>query len=196
MKNEPADGRNDNMAKVCINEKTAARQRWIEKGLLERMEKCRFEDITVTDLCQQLDLSRRSFYRYFRDMEDVLDSLMHHTFQDMVITDSCLTVAELEKYYDFWFRHRSLLNALAHSGMYSKITEYAMGYSNRESLKRHLPAQDPGMDLSQETNLFVITGLASLMISWHSDGFQKTPHQMACIAHRMLSEPLLIHTQT
>ena len=72
MKNEPADGRNDDMAKVCINEKTAARQRWIEKGLLERMEKCRFEDITVTDLCQQLDLSRRSFYRYFRDMEDVV----------------------------------------------------------------------------------------------------------------------------
>ena len=193
MKNEPADGRNDDMAKVCINEKTAARQRWIEKGLLERMEKCRFEDITVTDLCQQLDLSRRSFYRYFRDMEDVLDSLMHHTFQDMAITDTGLTVGELEKYYDFWLRHKALLNALARSDMRSKIAEYAMRYSNEESLKKYLIPHDPGLDLSREMNLFVTSGLSSLIISWHAEGFQKTPHQMACIAYRMLSEPLLIH---
>lgn len=196
MKIESADSRKDTMAKVCTNEKTAARQRWIENGLLERMEKCRFEDITVTDLCQHLNLSRRSFYRYFRDMEDVLDSLMDHTFQDMVITDTGITVAELEKYYEFWFRHKALLNALAHSGMYSKITEYAMQYANEESLKKHLPAHGPGADLSREINLFVISGLASLMISWHAGGFQKTPRQMASIAYRMLSEPLLIHTQT
>jgi hypothetical protein len=64
---------------------------------------------------------------------------------------------------------------------------------DEESLKKYLPVHDLGMDLSREMNLFVISGLSSLMISWHADGFQKTPHQMAGIAYRMLSEPLLIH---
>lgn len=182
------------MAKTCTTEKTALRQRWIEKGLLDLMQERKFEDVAVTDLCQYLELPRRSFYRYFRDMDDVLDSLMHHTFQDMVIADTGLTVAELQKYYEFWFCQRPLLNALAHSGMHSKITEYAMRYANEESLKKHLPVNDPGVNLSREMNLFVISGLASLMISWHADGFQKTPEQMACISYRMLSEPLLIHT--
>ena len=183
------------MAKVCTSEKTSGRQRWIENCLLDRMEKCKFEEITVTDLCQQLNLSRRSFYRYFRDMEDVLDSLLNHTFQDMAIADTGLTVLELEKYYDFWFRRRTLLDALARSGMYSKITEYAMRYANEESLKKYLPVNDSAMDLSREINRFVVSGLASLMISWHADGFQKTPHQMASIAYRMLSEPLLLLAQ-
>ena len=61
------------MAKTCTTEKTAARQRWIENGLLELMLEKRFEDISVTELCDHLSLSRRSFYRYFSDLGDVLD---------------------------------------------------------------------------------------------------------------------------
>ena len=181
------------MAKTCMTEKTAARQRWIENGLLELMQKHKFEDITVTDLCLHLQLPRRSFYRYFRDMGDVLDCLMNHTFQDMAITDAGLTVAELEQYYDFWLRRKDVLSALAHSGMHSKLTQYALKYTHSEILKGHLSPKD--MELGQEINLFVISGLSSLLISWYTDGFQKTPQQMACIAFRMLSQPLLIHTQ-
>ncbi|MBR2047654.1 MAG: TetR/AcrR family transcriptional regulator [Oscillospiraceae bacterium] len=181
------------MAKTCTTEKTALRQRWIEHGLLELMQKTRFEEITTTDLCRHLALSRRSFYRYFADMDDVLDSLIDHTFQDMAITDTGLTVPELERYYDFWLRQKALLNALAYSRLYSKFIQYALKYTNEETLKNHLSVNDLGLDLSREMNLFVISGLSSLLISWHGEGFQKSPNQMARIAYRMLSEPLLVH---
>lgn len=89
------------MAKACITEKTAARQRGIENGLLALMLENRFEDISVTDLCQQLNLPRRSFYRYFTDLEDVLDSLMNHTMQDMAIIHAAPTLPDLEAYCTF-----------------------------------------------------------------------------------------------
>jgi len=178
------------MAKMCTTEKTALRQRWIENGLLELMQERRFEDITVTDLCRYLKLSRRSFYRYFRDMEDVLDCLMNHTFQDMVIADSALTIAVLEKYYEFWLRNKSLLSALAYSGMHSMLIQYALKYTKGEMLEEYLSGDDLGMDLSSEMILFVISGLSSLLISWHAEGFQKSPRLMARIAFRMLNEPL------
>ena len=176
------------MAKRCTTEKTALRQRWIESGLLELMQERKFEDITVTDLCGHLSLSRRSFYRYFGDMEDVLDSLLHHVFLDMAITNAQLTISALEDYYAFWHRQRPLLNALAHSGMHGKLTQYALKYADEESLKKHLSGEDP--DLTREMNLFVISGLSALLISWHADGFRKSPRQMAQIAQRMLSRPL------
>lgn len=178
------------MAKICTNEKTSARQRWIENGLLELMQERKFEDITVTDLCGHLELSRRSFYRYFRDLEDVLDSLMNHVFQEMVIADSSLSIPEMEKVYDFWFRHKYVLSALARSDMQSKMVQYALLYADEEVLEKHLSAEDLGMGLSREMNLFVISGLSSLLISWHGEGFQKSPREMAEIAHRMLSRPL------
>ena len=182
------------MAKTCTTEKTANRQRWIEKGLLELMQENKFENITVTDLCQHLDLPRRSFYRYFHDMEDVLDSLLHNTFQEMAIAKGKLTIGMLEKYYDFWFHQKDLLSALAYSGMHSKVSQYALKYTDSEWMKEYLAAEEFGMDLDNEMNLFVISGLSSLLISWHAEGFQKTPGQMARIAYRMLSKPLLMHT--
>lgn len=182
------------MAKTCITEKTAARQKWIENGLLELMLERKFEDITVTELCRHLGLSRRSFYRYFSDIEDVLDSLMNRTFQEIAITRVSMTVSILEQNYKFWLGHKELLSALAYSGMYSKLTEYALKYSEPEALKTYLPADDPALSLSREINLFAVSGLTSLLISWHAEGYRKTPAQMARIAHRMLCEPLLNKT--
>ena len=179
------------MAKLCTNEKTASRQRWIENGLLELMQERTFGEITVTELCRYLSLSRRSFYRYFGSIEDVLDFLMNHTFQEMAITDSSMALALLEKDYEFWLEHRNLLNALACSGMYTKITQYALKYTDVETLKKYLSADDLEMELTKEMNLFVISGLSSLLISWHAEGFQKTPKQMAQIAYRMLYQRLL-----
>ena len=90
MELQPYEEWHSIMTKICTKEKTAARQRWIENGLMELMQKCKFEDITATDLCRYLELPRRSFYRYFNDMEDVLDSLMNHTFRIWPLpTDIC-----------------------------------------------------------------------------------------------------------
>ena len=101
----------------------------------------------------------------------------------------------LEKYFDFWFRQKDLLSALAYSGMHSKVSQYALKYTDAKWMTEYLDAEDFGMDLSREMNLFVISGLSSLLISWHAEGFQKTPRQMAQIAYRMLSKPLLMHTK-
>lgn len=179
------------MAKVCTNEKTSARQRWIENGLLELMQERIFDEITVTDLCQYLPLSRRSFYRYFHDLEDVLESLMDHTMQDMAIINSVPTIPELENYCAFWLERKSLLSALSRSNMHSKLAHYTLKYSNRDALEQNLSREDLDMDLGAEINLFVVSGLSSLLISWHQEGFRKTPGDMARIAMRLLFKPLL-----
>jgi len=179
------------MAKICTNEKTASRQQWIEEGLLELMQERKFESITVTDLCLHLGLSRRSFYRYFNNVEDVLDSMMHHTFQDMAILNTPFTVAELTASYEFWLRHKPLLGALARSEMHGKLVEYTLKYTNAAVLKTCLAREDLGMDISSEMILFVVTGLSSLLISWHGENFRKTPEQMGQIAYRLLYSPIL-----
>ena len=179
------------MAKICTNEKAAARQRWIENGLMVLMQEQRFEEITVTELCRYLHLSRRSFYRYFGSIEDVLESLLDHTFQEMAITDSSMTVAQLENYYEFWRGRKELLDALANSGMTTKIVHYALKYADEVTLQRHLAPDDLDARRSKELNLFIVSGLSSLLIGWHSEDFRKPPGEMAKTAYRMLYEPLL-----
>ena len=53
------------MYKFCKTEQSFQRQRELEQGLLAMMEHHRFEEISVSDLCDRLNIPRKSFYRYF-----------------------------------------------------------------------------------------------------------------------------------
>lgn len=177
------------MAKNCVTEKSARRQEWIENGLLELMGQIQFEQITVTDLCRHLNLSRRSFYRYFRDMEDVLDSAMNHVFQRMAIPGKLPDLAELQRNYEFWQENRAVLDALHRSGMTEKLYEYIYRYTNPLALADCLLPED--QELRREVSMFTTAGSVALVISWYQDGFRRTPAEMARIAQRMLYRPLL-----
>jgi len=174
------------MAKICTTEKTARRQEWIEAGLLELMQQKRFEDITVTDLCSRLKLARRSFYRYFQDLEDVLDSALNHVFQKMAISGSFPDPEEIRKNYVFWLEHRAVLDALHNSGMTDKLFDYVTRFTDSLVWKTA-----PEQALQQDIRLFATTGSLALILSWHRDGFSRTPEEMSQISYRMLYEPLL-----
>lgn len=179
------------MAKTCTTEKTARRQEWIENGLLELMQHRKFEEITVTDLCAHLELSRRSFYRYFRDLEDVLDSALTHTFQSMMIPGHALLPGDIQKNFEFWLERRVVLDALHHSGMLDRLFEYTQRFSDPAAIHDYLAPDDLDMDIHREASLFATSGAVSLSIAWYNDGFRKTPEEMARIAHRLLFSPIL-----
>ena len=64
------------MYKLCKSEQSAARQRWLEQGLLQEMLLRRYEDISISDLCARLQIPRKSFYRYFTNKDGALFALI------------------------------------------------------------------------------------------------------------------------
>ena len=176
------------MPKNCITEQSARRQRWIENGLLELMLRRTFDEITVTDLCRHLELPRRSFYRYFRD---VLDSLMEHTFQDMVIGGRPLNPEVFAENYRFWIERRELLDALRRSGQIQRLYDFVLRYASDESIREYLTPAEDSLDLSREANTYIVSGFISLVIAWHADGFRRSPEEMAKISWRLLFTPIL-----
>ena len=177
------------MAKNCVTEKTARRQEWIEEGLLELMQHRTFDEITVTELCSHLQLSRRSFYRYFQDLEDVLESALDHVFEGMVMTERAPEQKELERNYEFWLAHRSVLDALHRSGMLDRLYEHTYRFTKSRNIRQYLAPED--QTLWREASQFAISGSVALIIHWYQSGFRKTPSQMARLTHRMLFSPSL-----
>ena len=70
------------MYKLCKTEQSARRQRQLEDGLLAAMQNMRYEDISISDLCQQLGIPRKSFYRYFTNKEGALYGLLDHNLME------------------------------------------------------------------------------------------------------------------
>lgn len=185
------------MYKLCKTEQSAARQRELEAGLLKAMETIRYEEISVSDLCDQLQIPRKSFYRYFTSKDGALHALLDHTlmeFEEYTMSfqqgHTRTVQLDLESFFRFWIRHRNLLDALARSGITGMLIERAVAYALTDDIlpKRFLPGDDP--QTQRQITTFGVCGLMSMVLTWHHEDFQTPAGEMARIAARMLSQPL------
>lgn len=180
------------MYKLCKTEQSAARQRQLEQGLLEAMLTQQYEDISVSDLCDQIGIPRKSFYRYFASKDGALVALLDHTLLEFEQFPSGMgkgkVDGELTRYFRFWYAHKPLLDALERSRLSGMLMERATVHSLNEHLE-HLPVMEPGVRRMALT--FAICGLLSVVTQWHHGGFRETPEEMARVATVMLMKPLI-----
>ena len=184
------------MYKFCKTEQSVQRQRELEQGLLAMMEHHRFEEISVSDLCDRLNIPRKSFYRYFSSKDGALYALLDHTLMEFYATGSIeglrggTPVGDLERFFLFWKNHKKLITAVLYSNLGGLLVERAVSLAKQEELM-------PGYVRSWEDTMqdvamsFVVCGLMSMVLQWHRDGYGIPTEQMAKTAVAMLSRPLI-----
>ena len=151
------------MYKLCKSEQSAARQKWLEQGLLQMMQRRQFEEISVSDLCDQLNIPRKSFYRYFSSKDGALYSLIDHTLADffqMPLPDKKTrgdAMGDLDLYFAFWYQNRTLLDALQRNSLSGILVERAIALAQRERLMPgYIRAWTP--ELQQLAMSFAVSG--------------------------------------
>ena len=185
------------MYKQCKTEQSAQRQRQLELGLMQTMLTQRYEDISVSDLCDQLEVPRKSFYRYFSSKDGCLYALIDHSmmefFESGVSTLGLIPgtpLGDLDRYFVFWKEHRQLLDALQRNGLGGILVERAMELAKRERLMPgYIRTWDP--DMQQLALSFAVSGLLSMVLQWHAQGFSTPASEMTRIAVVMLTKPLI-----
>lgn len=184
------------MYKICRTEQSAKRQRELEKGLLKLMLKRRYEDISVSDLCDYLGIPRKSFYRYFSSKDGALYALIDHTLADFFEMPPSQSkargtaIGDLDLYFVFWYENRTLLDALQRSSLSGILVERANSFALREG---HFPQQFKSLnpEIQRLAMAFSVCGLMSMILNWHSQGFLISPNEMTRLAVGMLTAPLL-----
>lgn len=184
------------MYKICQSEQSSKRQRELENGLLQLMLKRRYEDITVSDLCDYMKIPRKSFYRYFSSKDGALFALLDHTMMDFQLSEPAglplggTAPGDLERYFYFWYAHKDLLSALERSSLSGILVERATNFALQEKMMpRYMlswEASYQGIAMS-----FAICGLMAMVIQWHHQKFRQSPEEMTRIATSMLTRPLL-----
>ena len=184
------------MYKLCKTEQSARRQRQLEQGLLEMMKHHRFEEISVSDLCDRMQLPRKSFYRYFSSKDGALLALLDHTLMEFYDTGSLeglhggSPMADLERFFSFWMAHRGLIDAMLRSNMAGMLVERSLNLAKQEQLMPGY-ARDWEDTLQDVAVSFAVCGLMSMVLQWHKEGYKISPEKMAQAAVTMLSRPLI-----
>ena len=184
------------MYKRCTTEKAALQQRKLEECLLSVMQDKPYSEITVSSLCEQTDLSRKTFYRLFESKQDVLDSLIDRTLREYIrfsLPQNQLAPdvsPELQSFYYYWLERRGLLDVLSKNGMSTMLYDRSIRHMLQEEtdILRQLGVV-PSLQENTEALMFFLSGILTLVVGWHHTGYQKSPLQMAAITEKLLSQP-------
>lgn len=187
------------MYKLCKTEQSAQRQRQLEEGLLHAMQNQRYEDISVSDLCDQMGIPRKSFYRYFASKDGALHALIDHRLMDYETRRGTTSIGgrnglylDLPWFFEFWQDQRPLLDALSRSDISGLLVTRSIAYSQQEQLLDFGSRQYiQDKDYQSSAIAFAVCGLMTLVIQWHHEGYRQTPQEMAELTYKIMSKPLI-----
>ncbi len=184
------------MYKLCKTEQSGKRQREIERVFLKLMLEKRYDDISVSEICDRANIPRKTFYRYFDGKEGVLQSLIYHTMMDLEIVNlenndvNHKISDEFEVLFSFWKSKRELLTAFDKSGLIGllieKTTDGAMKrFSEIKSYLSDSVDEDKKIAL-----IFFVSGLMTMTVNWYRTGFAESVPNMARTTTKLITRPL------
>lgn len=183
------------MYKICRTEKSIARQRELENGILEYMDTVSFFDIEIAELCRHLNIPRKTFYRYFGSMEDALHALVDHRFADLnayLLAHNCGPSNSHREnailFFSFWKEQKRFLDVLMRNYLAGVLLSRAVMEIN---IPRDLQYTNVVEKDSPDSYIFNFwtTGTLSMMLQWYFTGFQKDVQELADITQQLLPSP-------
>lgn len=175
------------MYKQCKTAESSARQREFEEALLAMMETIPYSGISVTELCSRVGIARKNFYRYFDHKDDVLCALLDHTILDLP-RYSCDSPDPIVRYLAYWEHRKLLLDVLQANGLSTRLIERTLAHAwNMDSGFLRLL----GENADPNTVLFVVSGIVTLVVTWHHRGFSESKEALAQTILRLMTRPIV-----
>ena len=186
------------MYTMCVTEKTAEQQKQFEQCFLQMMMEYHYDEITISDLCEQMDIPRKSFYRYFSSKDGALHALIDHTLLDFeqhtgILSGNAAGDAhqDLRHFFEFWHQRKQLLDALERSGLSGVLVQRAIAQAQNEYVLPRYPTSAEVRQIQSHAITFSICGLMSMVTRWHRSGYAESVQEMANIATALLTKPLI-----
>ncbi len=186
------------MYKKCKTEQSINRQKAIETSFLNLLKTKRYDDVSVSEICEFSNTPRKAFYRYFDNKDGLLHALIQHVldgyndFYSQVKQEKRTVKGELETFFSFWITEprKTLLDCLNKNSILDLLLKFIdnLPVENFIDVSKFFPDETPWM--SKQILNFAILGLMLTMLDWYNNGCKQTPKEMAKVACRLLEKPL------
>ena len=167
----------------------ALSKEWIVTALMEIMRKKPYKQINVTELSRRAGLARRTFYRHFKTIDDVLNYSMEKMCDEYVrYIEKRETVKPFLKrnlvngvlmHFTFWEKHKDYLNLLKENDLLLILLQNFLLRFIKKMTK------SASTNENEYITYFLIGGQWNLLIKWMEDGATLTPQEMARMAGRI-----------
>lgn len=156
---------------------------WLTKALLQLMQQTAYSKITVSAVATRSGLSRRTFYRHFQSIDDLLDKAIETQVADIIATTKTARPHHFREVVTIFFTacvpQRDFLLALQANGLMSHLlTQLTTGIQT--SLLAYLLPQNDTYAFA-----FAAGGIWNLLNQWLTEDATATPDDMGNVAERI-----------
>lgn len=176
------------MYKICHTEESTRRQRALEAGFLTTLAHQSYEKLQLTDLCRELKIPRKTFYRYFPTKEDCLLALIDHTLADCndIALQGWNGSSELGRevqlrFFQYWWEQKNFLDVIRDNNLRYLLLDRTTVIIDR--MKENAATESFAQN---QVEYFVGHGLMATVLRWHHFGFQSSPEEMAEVFGKLL----------
>lgn len=164
--------------------------RMIEDALFLIMEEKPYTRITVSEITERADVSRRTFYRLYHEKDEVL-----HCYFSRLCQEYCDMAPALERYdisrialeyFTFWHHYRDTLLMMHRCGL-DIMLYYELSRASRKVIKARIGGGKWKNNQEMEYFADYSTGGFSLLLQrWIAEGMEEEPEQYAQAVSRAL----------
>ncbi|HVJ49531.1 TetR/AcrR family transcriptional regulator [Desulfitobacterium sp.] len=177
----------------------AQSKQWIMQSLVSLMETKPFQEITISEISENAQLVRRTFYRNFDSKEDVLQAYFNTLVQKFISELSKLSVlttdTALRVLFGLCKRYESFFLSLKRSNMLGFMLEqwnYVLPKLHALMLDRIKNFPQTSSEQALEYILaFNVGGTFNIVIKWIDEGMALSPDELADIVSEFSSGSLI-----
>ena len=170
------------------NPQKAISKEWIAKALFDLMSEKPYKEITITEVSERADLARRTFYRHFETIDDVLDYILETSSGQFAAFLSEQPETDMPSFvrvfFEYWQQHKGFLMLLQkHNLLFLLLQKFmpAVRYKLHGDI-----STNPDAMILEYVFYFASGGLWNLLLKWLEDGAILKPEEMAEIANSIV----------
>lgn len=173
------------MYRKCATEISVQHQKQAEEALLALMQKMPYEDISVTALCQEANISRRVFYHLFSNKADALHAMIDHR---ILASESYLPEQPdlALRFFLYWKEQQALLDVLLANQLTGLFLERMLTIAMDEDYDVRRWLRTENTRRGREILIFSLSGIIGLVYNWYLSGYERTPQEMAELLTQLL----------
>lgn len=174
------------------------RQKQIEECLFDNLLQRPYPSVSISDLCHQLGISRKSFYNYFPDKDSCFRAIISrkiHTCILRLTTDLPEKATDEEViafYLSYWKEEKGLFDIITRNNLLYLLMDQCISFLRDED-QSILPFLDtPQLQADSYVLSAFVSVQITLILQWYFLNFSTPLEEMVRTYQRTIYQPLII----
>lgn len=181
--------RSDTVSLNKGNSKSQHSKEQMRNALLELLKEKDFDSITIQEITDKAELSRRTYYRNYRSKVDIVTDILHYTWQDYLAALKKLessSISEItEILYGITIHHKEDILLLHQQNLLIHLIPIATN-----DLPDIMATRYPGMSIDPKAlrymSTFIVSGFFQVIPTWLTENPEISSKEMGHYLEQML----------